>query len=87
MPEHVSTFEPLRREDTALLTGRGCFVHDVQVPGMAHAVFVRSGQAHGRLLGLDTEAARRMPVPTESPKAATARTDRGCTSCDVRAGT
>lgn len=61
MPEHVSTFEPLRREDTALLTGRGCFVHDVQVPGMAHAVFVRSGQAHGRLLGLDTDAARRMP--------------------------
>ena len=56
-----STFVPLRREDTALLTGRACFVHDVQVPDAAHVVFVRSSQAHGRLTGLDTAAARSMP--------------------------
>lgn len=56
-----SEFETLRREDTALLTGRGCFVHDVQVSHLAHVVFVRSSQAHGRLLRLDTDAASRIP--------------------------
>ena len=56
-----SPFTPLRREDTALLTGRGCFVHDVQIADAACVVFVRSSQAHGRLQPLDTTAARSMP--------------------------
>lgn len=51
----------LRREDAALLSGRGCFVHDVQLPDLAHVVFVRSSQAHGRVRRLDTEAAQRWP--------------------------
>lgn len=54
-------FETLRREDSALLTGRACFVHDVQSSGLAHVAFVRSSQAHGHLLHLDTHAAHRMP--------------------------
>ena len=58
---HAPEFAPLRREDTALLTGRGCFVHDVRAPDAAHVVFVRSGQAHGRLLRLDAESARAIP--------------------------
>lgn len=57
----ASEFAPLRREDTALLTGRSCFVHDVSVQGASHVVFVRSSQAHGRLLRLDTDSAARMP--------------------------
>jgi carbon-monoxide dehydrogenase large subunit len=50
-----------RIEDGALLRGRGQFVADIVRPGMLHARFVRSPAAHGRLLGLDTEAARRAP--------------------------
>ena len=58
---HTQPPAPLRREDTALLSGRGCFVHDVQLPDLAHVVFVRSSQAHGRVRRLDTEAALRVP--------------------------
>lgn len=47
-----------RREDPRLLTGRALFVDDVDLPGMLHVAFVRSPMAHGRLLSVDTEAAR-----------------------------
>ncbi|WP_043833098.1 xanthine dehydrogenase family protein molybdopterin-binding subunit [Muricoccus aerilatus] len=50
-----------RIEDAALLRGRGQFVGDIVRPGMLHARFVRSPVAHGRLLGLEVEAARRAP--------------------------
>ena len=50
-----------RREDDRLLTGTGQFVDDLDLPGAAHAVFVRSVDAHGRLRGVDTSAARAVP--------------------------
>ncbi|WP_431903255.1 xanthine dehydrogenase family protein molybdopterin-binding subunit [Amycolatopsis thermoflava] len=42
-----------RREDPRLLTGRGRFVDDIQLPGTLHACFVRSTIAHGRITGID----------------------------------
>ena len=48
----------LRKEDPALLTGRGQFVDDIHLPGMLHAAFVRSAHAHARIVGIDTAAAR-----------------------------
>jgi aerobic carbon-monoxide dehydrogenase large subunit len=50
-----------RIEDERLLTGRGRFVADLQLPGMLHASFVRSMHAHGRVRGIDARAARAMP--------------------------
>ena len=50
-----------RVEDPRLLTGRGRFVDDVRFPGMAHAAFVRSTVPHGRIVGIDTSAARALP--------------------------
>ena len=47
-----------RREDPRLLTGQGCYVDDVIVPGMLHATFVRSDFAHAGITRLDVEAAR-----------------------------
>ena len=47
-----------RNEDARLLTGRARFVDDVQLPGMLHAVFVRSDYAHGRIRRVDVTAAR-----------------------------
>src|SRR5258705_1625812 len=38
-----------RREDHRLLTGRGQFVADLDLPHMLHAVFVRSPVAHARI--------------------------------------
>ncbi|MEY3487723.1 MAG: hypothetical protein RL075_1728 [Pseudomonadota bacterium] len=46
-----------RVEDRRLLTGRGLYVHDVTLPGMLHAVFVRSSYARARLLSLDLQPA------------------------------
>ncbi len=50
-----------RLEDPRLLTGRGTYVDDVVLPGMLHAVFLRSSVAHGRVRNLDPSAALSMP--------------------------
>ncbi len=50
-------FHPLRREDPALLTGRGQYIGDVAAEGALHAVFVRSPLPHGRLRSIATEVA------------------------------
>ncbi len=51
----------LRVEDRPLLTGAGSFVDDIDLPGQVHARVVRSQVASGRIIALDTEAARRRP--------------------------
>ena len=43
------------------VTGRGRYTNDIDVPGQAHAAFVRSDHAHGTLRGIDFEAATKMP--------------------------
>ena len=50
-----------RLEDPALLTGRGQFVDDMNLPGALHAAFVRSPHAHARIRNIDSAAARAMP--------------------------
>ena len=52
----------LRLEDPVLLTGRGRFVADINLPGMLHACFVRSPHAHARIRAVDASAARAMPA-------------------------
>src|ERR1700729_539347 len=47
-----------RKEDPALLAGRGRFIDDVRLPGTVHAAFVRSSYPHARLRGIDAAAAR-----------------------------
>ena len=54
--------KPLPRiEDPALLRGRACFVDDLRFPDLLHAVFVRSGEAHARIRGIDSAAAEASP--------------------------
>src|SRR5262245_31626799 len=50
-----------RVEDAALLTGRARFLDDLELPGMAHAAFLRSPLAHARVLSVDTAAAASLP--------------------------
>jgi carbon-monoxide dehydrogenase large subunit len=50
-----------RREDAPLVTGRGRFVDDLRVPGLAHLVLVRSPHAHARVSRLDATRARKAP--------------------------
>jgi carbon-monoxide dehydrogenase large subunit len=51
----------LRREDACLVTGRGRYVGDIAPEGCLHVAFVRSGEAHGRIDGIETEDALEMP--------------------------
>ena len=50
-----------RREDGRLVTGRGCYSGDVQLPGLTHMAVLRSPLAHARLRSLDPAAARSLP--------------------------
>src|ERR1700722_19006206 len=40
----------LRFEDARLLQGRGRYIHDVNLPGQAYAVFLRSQHAHAKII-------------------------------------
>lgn len=46
-----------RREDAALVTGRGRFVDDIRLKDPLHVAFARSTTAHGRLLHVDVSSA------------------------------
>jgi carbon-monoxide dehydrogenase large subunit len=50
-----------RAEDGRLLTGRGWYVGDIDLPRMLHAAFIRSDRPHARIVRVDTERARRGP--------------------------
>ena len=50
-----------RKEDERLVTGRGRFVDDLRLPGLLHAVVVRSPHAHARLVRIDARRALRRP--------------------------
>jgi carbon-monoxide dehydrogenase large subunit len=51
----------VRLEDPALLTGAGKYLDDLDSPGAAEIVFVRSSMAHGTLRSVDVDEARAMP--------------------------
>src|SRR6202047_1721639 len=44
-----------------LMQGRGLYVSDLELPRMAHVVFVRSPHAHAKIVAIDTSAAKKMP--------------------------
>ena len=50
-----------RREDRRLLTGRGQFIADFELPRMLHAVFVRSPLAHAHIKAIDLTRAAAAP--------------------------
>jgi aerobic carbon-monoxide dehydrogenase large subunit len=50
-----------RVEDPVLITGRGCYVDDMQLPGMLHMAFLRSPYPHAEIVSINTGAAQAMP--------------------------
>jgi carbon-monoxide dehydrogenase large subunit len=50
-----------RTEDPVLVQGRGRYADDVNLPGQAYAVMVRSRHAHGVIKGIDVATAQAMP--------------------------
>jgi carbon-monoxide dehydrogenase large subunit len=50
-----------RLEDQRMLTGRGRYVSDWNLPDQAHAHFVRSDRAHAEIVSIDKDAAAASP--------------------------
>src|SRR5436189_3595828 len=50
-----------RVEDERLITGRGRFAGDIQLDGLVHVAFCRSGLPHARIGAIDASAAKAMP--------------------------
>jgi len=50
-----------RKEDQRFLTGRGRYVDDINRPGQAYVIFLRSTHAHATLNSIDTETAAAAP--------------------------
>src|SRR5262249_39564002 len=50
-----------RKEDQRFITGKGQYTDDINRPGQAYAVFVRSPHAHATLRSIDTSAALAAP--------------------------
>ena len=50
-----------RKEDPAFLTGRGRYIDDIRLPGMLHAVVLRSPHAHAGIGSIDKSAALALP--------------------------
>ena len=50
-----------RREDARFITGKGRYLDDIQMPGMAYLAILRSPYAHARIRSIDTAAAKAMP--------------------------
>ena len=54
--------QPVTRfEDPRLLRGQGHFINDVNLPGQAYAVMLRSPHAHARIVAIDAAAAQAAP--------------------------
>ena len=50
-----------RKEDARLVTGRGCYSDDINLPNQAYAAVLRAPHAHALIRAIDVEAARAMP--------------------------
>src|SRR3954451_6331996 len=61
-PSGTGIGQPVRRrEDQRLLTGRGRYSDDLNLPGQVYAVMLRSPHAHALIRSIDTQTARAMP--------------------------
>jgi aerobic carbon-monoxide dehydrogenase large subunit len=47
-----------RKEDPRMITGRGYYTEDIQLPGMLYAAIVRSPEAHATIGSIDTSTAK-----------------------------
>lgn len=50
-----------RVEDPVLVTGKGCYTDDIQLPGMLHMAFLRSPYPHAKIVSVNTNVAKAMP--------------------------
>ena len=62
LPTATGIGQPVRRrEDLRFITGKGCYIDDLSLPGQAYAAMVRSHHAQRIIRSIDTVAARGTP--------------------------
>jgi aerobic carbon-monoxide dehydrogenase large subunit len=49
-----------RVEDPLLISGKGCYVDDINLPRMLHMMVLRSAYPHAKIISINTDAARSM---------------------------
>jgi CO/xanthine dehydrogenase Mo-binding subunit len=49
-----------REEDPLLITGKGCYVDDIDLPGMLYLAVLRSPYAHAKIISIDVSKAKDM---------------------------
>src|SRR5438128_11897353 len=49
-----------RVEDAPLITGKGCYTEDIQLPEMLHMALLRSPYPHAKIISIDSSAAKAM---------------------------
>ena len=59
-PNGLIGASPKRVEDPPLITGKGCYVDDINLPGMLHLAFQRSPYPHAKIISIDTSKAKAM---------------------------
>jgi CO/xanthine dehydrogenase Mo-binding subunit len=52
---------PIRHDGADKVTGKAIYTADLNLPNMAHAVFIRSPHAHARIVSIDTSEAEKLP--------------------------
>src|SRR5215468_5437965 len=50
-----------RVEDPVLITGKGCYVDDIELPEMLHMAFLRTTHPHAKIISINTVAAKAVP--------------------------
>jgi carbon-monoxide dehydrogenase large subunit len=50
-----------RKEDPRLITGRARYIDDITLPGVLYVAFVRSPEAHAKIVSIDSSAATQRP--------------------------
>jgi len=58
---HLIGASPKRVEDPPLITGKGCYTDDIQLPGMLYLAFQRSPYPHAKIKTIDTSKAKTLP--------------------------
>src|SRR5258705_5649300 len=59
-PNGLIGASPKRVEDPPLITGKGCYVDDINLTGMLHLAFQRSPYPHAKIISIDTSRAQAM---------------------------
>src|SRR5690242_4524573 len=57
----LRAYIPSRREDARLVTGRGRYSADWNLPGQLYAAFLRADRAHAEIVSLDASRALAAP--------------------------